>query len=352
MSDHIIIIIPVLNPNASFLATLNLVSELGFRIVVVNDGSRCEFKEIFAAASEIPRVTVLHHAENLGKGRALKSAFNHCLLNFPNAVGFVTADSDGQHSPQDINAVAETLVRNPDRIVMGCREFRKQKVPWKSKFGNLLTVKTFFWASGLKISDTQTGLRGIPSGFARKLMNCPGERFEYETNMLMSAARGRIRFMEVQIRTIYFDNNSETHFDPVSDSLRIYGILYRSIIFQFMKFVLSSATSALIDIAIFAILIRMFPLAVSVISARIVSGAFNYLANKIFVFRSQGKTAYTAARYLMLFLIIMSLSYLLTSGATALFPGINVVLLKAVVDVALFITSYIVQKTKIFNFGG
>src|SRR5699024_778674 len=111
--------------------------------------------------------------------------------------------------------------------------------------GNVLTKKIFSFASGLSLSDTQTGLRGIPYAFMKHLMNVSGERFEYEMNMLLECKVKNVQIEEVNIETIYIEQNSSSHFNPVLDSVKIYTV--------FLKYTFSSLTSFGLDILLFTI---------------------------------------------------------------------------------------------------
>src|SRR5882672_3322774 len=103
----VVVLIPALNPESSLVAYVRRLMELGFeRVIVVNDGSATQ--TVFDQLAEIGS-DVLHHAVNLGKGRALKTGLNHFLLHYPNHCGLVTADADGQHLPEDTVRVAEEL---------------------------------------------------------------------------------------------------------------------------------------------------------------------------------------------------------------------------------------------------
>ena len=120
------------------------------------------FAATFAAAARFPNVQLLRHAVNLGKGAALKTAFNYVLCAMPDAAGVVTADADGQHAPEDIARVAEALAAQPDALVLGARAFGAD-VPLRSRFGNIVTRGIMHALLGRKLADTQTGLRGIPA---------------------------------------------------------------------------------------------------------------------------------------------------------------------------------------------
>ena len=181
--------------------------------VLVDDGSGPEYRELFGRARSEYGAKVLHHAVNLGKGRALKTAFNECLQSDPDAIGCVTADSDGQHTAACIRKCMEAMAEHPMALVMGCRDFDGKDVPSRSAFGNKATRLVMRYMAGVAVSDTQTGLRGIPRGLMARLMNVSGERFEFETNMLLETKAAQVPILEVPISTIYLEKNRSSHFE-------------------------------------------------------------------------------------------------------------------------------------------
>ena len=357
--DIVAILIPSLNPNARLV---NLVSSLrklsDAPIILVNDGSRKENLHFFEDAAKLPDVFLLHHGVNLGKGRALKTGFNDFLMRFPNGIGVCTADGDGQHLPEDIIKCCEALKNNPHSLVLGVRDFSGHQIPWKSYFGNTLT-STVFRLFGMKISDTQTGLRGISADFMKQTMNSFGERFEFETVMLLDARDHHIPVLEVPIQTVYLDGNSETHFNPFKDSIRIYSVIIRRCLEQFLKFSISGLLSFCVDISLFSLLFYIIVprlglprLIVSVAIARACSLIINYFLNRNYVFRQNkrpdgtGKLATwkSFACYLLLCGFIMGMSYYLTRGFLFLFPSWNAVICKTSADVICFLLSFFSQK--------
>ncbi len=82
-------------------------------------------------------------------------------INDKETAGVLTADSDGQHTPECISKVIDALKKNTESLVLGVRCFGLDEVPWKSRFGNKMTEKTFKYITGVHITDTQTGLREI-----------------------------------------------------------------------------------------------------------------------------------------------------------------------------------------------
>lgn len=242
------VVIPAYEPDGKLLDLCRSLVESGIGdIVVVDDGSGKEYQPVFKAVQEECCGVVLRHAANMGKGRALKDAFNFLLNEREDLVGCVTADSDGQHTVKDILKCMEALEQDHNCFILGCRDFDQPDVPFKSRFGNKLTQKVCKGLCGIAVSDTQTGLRAIPKEFMEYLLNTSGERFEFETNMLVES-RGRFGIVEVMVETVY-DSKTEhkTHFDPVRDSIRIYKI-FGGI---FFKFLVSSFSSSILDILLF-----------------------------------------------------------------------------------------------------
>lgn len=188
-------------------------------MIVVNDGSTRGLGHLAAVEPLVERVLV--HPVNRGKGAALKTAFD-----FVGEADVVTADADGQHTPGDIVRVAEALKNQREGLVLGVRAFAG-KVPLRSRFGNWWTRLFFFLLTGLSVRDTQTGLRGIPAPLLKRVQALPGERYEYEMVMLADAKYHPQRPVEIPIETIYLDNNAESHFSPLKDTVRIYRALFR-----------------------------------------------------------------------------------------------------------------------------
>jgi len=137
---NIPIIIPAYEPDEKLVKLVEELNRAELKpIVVVNDGSdKDKFGGIFSKVRENGAV-VLEHAVNMGKGRALKTAFNYCLNRYEDLKGVITADSDGQHTLEDIRKCIDVLLRNPDTLVLGVRNFDESGIPARSVFGNKVT---------------------------------------------------------------------------------------------------------------------------------------------------------------------------------------------------------------------
>ncbi|WP_099361246.1 glycosyltransferase [Fredinandcohnia onubensis] len=344
--DNVAIVIPAYNPDRKLTELIGKIINANFKsIIIVNDGSKEECKEIFDELSRSEHCTLLNHAVNLGKGRALKTAFNYFLNTSPNLFGVITIDSDGQHSVTDMIKIAKKMNAYKNNLILGSRDFSLESIPFRSRFGNILTRHIFRFASGIKISDTQTGLRGIPTSFIRDLMNVKGERFEFEMNMLLECKERGIQVDEVKIETIYIEENKSSHFNPIIDSIKIYSV--------FLKYLFSSLFSFGLDILLFSFFLFLFKesfptyyIISATISARILSSLFNYTVNRNVVFKTDSN--YTIVKYYTLSICQMLASaffvYLIY-----LLIGQGEIFIKIVVDTLLFLVSFYIQREWVFK---
>lgn len=341
----IAVLIPARAPGPELFSLAEAIRAHGFgALLVVDDGGGAEFAELFASLVTQPGTHVLHHAANLGKGRALKTAFNYILTELPSLQGIVTADADGQHTAADIAAVAAALSSSAGappkaRIVLGTRAFGSD-VPLRSRLGNRLTRIIFRFLTGVQVADTQTGLRGLPLAVLPELLQLEGERYEYEMSMLAHLCRHGARPIEVPISTIYIDDNRSSHFDPIRDSMRIYFVLAR--------FYFSSLIAAAIDFAGFSLAFAVTGNVLASVAFGRVSSLVNFALNRKFVFNSRGRLPSSLLRYYILVVAIAGLSYLLIRVSVAWLHW-NVFAAKLVVDVLLSLVSFAAQRTYVFR---
>ncbi len=356
--SKISVVLPSLDPDEKLIAVVDGLLEYGFsHIILVNDGSKQENLHYFYdLAAQHPEITLLHHEVNKGKGAALKNAFRYFLANRPDGFGVVTVDGDNQHHPEDTRACCEHMLKT-GHTVLGCRDFTMDHVPARSRFGNQTTSLIFKVFVGMTISDTQTGLRAIPRGVLEELVEVYGDRFEYETNMLLAFKTKGIAFEEVKIRTVYIEENKSSHFRVIHDSWRIYKL----ILAHFFRYTLSSLTSAVVDTGAFAFLswalqgiLKGFALtAAAGITARVISSLLNFFMNQRLVFRTNISTKTAMIRYYCLALPQMAAQVLLTQGVYALFGipdtanGLRT-LLYAIVMTVLYFLSYMIQQRWVF----
>ena len=219
----IAVLLPVYNPDEKFLQLVEELSKRGFKVVACNDGSKESCDEYFRRAKVF--ADVIGYKDNKGKGYALKRGFEYIGNNLADEVDYiVTADSDGQHAIEDIERVAK-LTRKTDGIVLGMRDL-SEKIPIKSRIGNDMSKFVYTIVTGVYLRDNQSGLRGFPVRLCQWLQDIPGNKYEYELNVLVTAHKEGMKVTGIDIKTIYENNNKNTHFKPIKDTFRIQRSLW------------------------------------------------------------------------------------------------------------------------------
>jgi glycosyltransferase involved in cell wall biosynthesis len=292
-----VVLIPAYQPDQTLLEVVEKIKKLtstNTKIVVVDDGSvGAEATQIFTQLTKIAGTIVLKHPTNKGKGAALKTGFEYCILNYPGAGCIVTADADGQHRACDIvRVVREKLVT--EAAVLGVRKF-DSKVPLRSRFGNILTQTLFRIFFRSNVTDTQTGLRGLSIGQAASLLNIEANGYDFEFEALIRLAKGT-QITQVAIETVYEPGNPTSHFNPVFDSIKIYATFFRHL----------SATVLIgaLDYLMFVTLI-IFDLSVfwSLVVTRIISTLLYFFAAKKYIFKSSGRVIIEFFLFTMLVIV-------------------------------------------------
>ncbi|MBP1587430.1 MAG: bifunctional glycosyltransferase family 2/GtrA family protein [Clostridia bacterium] len=358
-----IILIPAYKPEESFVEFSRLLTERGHAVVAVDDGGGEAFRDVFRRVRELG-VDVVTHEVNRGKGRALKTGLQHIVDNYPETDFVVTADCDGQHKLEDIERIIDAEKSRPNAIIIGGRfQDKSVKIPFKSRLGNGVTRLLFRVATGLKIHDTQTGLRGLPATLFDKLLKLEGERYEYEMNMLLYMRDWDCDYVEIPIETVYINENAGSHYSPLRDSLRILA--------RIIKFAASSLVCFLLDYVLFILFSRFVfahgdknlstlmgldgkgffvtllgSISLSYILARIISSACNYTLNRRIVFKKG--TKHSAVKYFVLSAMIMLVGSLLT-GLMIRFLPLPGTICKIIVDSCLYFVNFYFQREWVFR---
>ena len=180
-------------------------------------------------------------------------------------------------------------------------------------------------------------------------MNVKGERFEYETNMLIETKNQNVPIREVEVDTIYIEENKTSHFNPVKDSIMIYAV--------FFKFIISSLSSSIVDLVLFSVFLmflegKMFGavsnIMLATVAARVLSAAYNFTVNYKVVFKSRNSAGGAVIKYACLAVFIMIASGFLVEQIYGLLM-IPEVLIKVPVDVFLFLVSFWVQREFVYK---
>ena len=338
MEDNTIVVIPSYEPDEKLICLLKeLKDKTSYNIIIVNDGSSDSYNSIFDRAEEY--ATVLKHSTNRGKGVALKTAFAY-IKSLGIKCNVITADGDGQHLVKDIINVSYRSREENNTITLGVRNFHKD-IPFRSRFGNKITTFIFKCACKKSISDTQTGLRCFSSDLIDYMLQVKGERYEYETNMLLETTSHNIQIKEVPIDTVYIEDNRSSHFHVLRDSYRIYK--------EIIKFSCSSFCSFLLDYLIYSLVVFWgCNILFANIFARIISSTFNFYINRKYVFKSKESLVRSYLKYFALAVFLLIINSAMLEVLTNILQ-VNKYISKVLVEMILFVVSLIVQKTLIFR---
>jgi len=340
---NIAILIPSFNPDKNLTdLVIKLSADSWNQIVIVDDGSSHESSHIFDKLKAVNNVDIINHSNNQGKGSALKTGIRYIDDNSKKLKGIITADADGQHLVEDIQKIAKSAQERENDVIFGVRSFGKN-TPFRSKFGNKLTKQLLYVFNGISVSDTQTGLRYLPISIFSELLALPGNRYEYELECLFAINKLGYDITQIQIKTVYIEDNKSSYFRPLVDSARIYLV--------FARFSISSLLSFGLDIALFALFLSYLQsIFIATIAARVVSGIFNFVLNRNFVFQVNKKSDLVkeSVGYVILWTVLAILSGLIVSFAQGS-PAYMVIPLKISVDLLLFFMAFYVQKNIIFK---
>ncbi|MBQ8828020.1 MAG: bifunctional glycosyltransferase family 2/GtrA family protein [Clostridia bacterium] len=356
-----VILIPAYKPDERFVEFVKTLKNKGLPVLCVDDGSGDEFCHLFDEAKELG-AEIIRHEVNMGKGKALRTGFEAIQSVFPEAEGVVTADCDGQHTPEDLMKVIDSMHENPKAIIIGGRFSGKDdEIPTRSKIGNTITRWAFRIATGLNIRDTQTGLRGIPAYLFSKMAELEGDRYEYEMNMLLYLKEWSIPYVEIPIATVYFDNNKGSHYNTFKDSWRIFKQLIKYCAASIFCLVLDYAAFIILGAFVFkggfdlsAVLTDILPencaflvknLSLAYLCARVISAIANYIINSRLIFKSKGTG--TVFKYFLLAVVVAFVG----SFFTELLINIVIpsVLCKIIVDLPMFFSNYFIQREFVFK---
>jgi len=338
--NSIALLIPAYNPTPALIDIARTVSShVPCPIVIVDDGSNEACQYIFDEVNSSNNVFIVKNNANLGKGAAIKSGIGFILKELLNVTSVVTADADGQHSPEDIIKIIKESKIHPTSFILGARRFTKD-VPFRSRLGNNISRIVYSIILGKKIEDTQTGLRSLPIDLARSSLNIASNRYEFETEQLALAARSGLNFIQVPIKTIYIDNNATSHFNPIVDSIRIYIAL--------AKYALSSLLTSLVDLIVFIIVL---PILNNVIYATLFGRTFaifvQFFLLKEFVFSADAKLKHFT--FFVIYVYTMGLVSGYLQIGLSYSAGFSPIPSKIIVESLIFVFNFFFLRQTIFS---
>ncbi len=337
---ELFIIIPAFNPGKIIKQVVAKTIKYASQLIIIDDGCDEKNKTTLKELANLQEVTLLTHQENQGKGFAIHTGIKYALEQ--GAQTIIMLDSDGQHRPEELAGFIDFAENKDFQLVVGART-EIEKMPLRSKIGNISMAKTFGFLYGQKLKDTQSGYRMMSAAFAQKFLdNVEPGRYETEMQMLMFAAKSKIHIDEIPITTQYFDGNSNSKFRPVADSLRVLG--------SFAKYSGVGFLSFLIDYSIFIALTSFFGVyfLYAHITSRIFSGGFNFFANKKYVFNHKQSTKTAFVKYLLAVVLSLSVSTVLLFLFVDFFT-LKPSIAKLVAEASTFLINYFVLKHFVFK---
>ncbi|MFZ0441816.1 MAG: glycosyltransferase family 2 protein [Methanobacterium sp.] len=221
----IFVVVPAYNEEKTIAKVIEDLMKMGLEIVVVDDGSNDDtYNIVESIIKEKKHVLLLRHLLNRGLGAALRTGIEAALMEDPDVV--VTFDADGQHDPQDILNVSRPIVNGEADVVIGERNFKE--MPSSKKFGNeVMNIITMMFY-GIKVKDSQSGLRAFNKKAAETII-INARDYGVSSEIIGEVKRHELKLKEVPIKTIYTDY-SMTKGTNTSEGLKILARLIMNIL--------------------------------------------------------------------------------------------------------------------------
>lgn len=211
----ICILIPTYNNSKTLERVINGALAYSDALIIINDGSTDETAQILTA---YPNISIIHIKDNKGKGNALRLGFETARLAGYNYA--ITIDSDGQHYPDDIPVFVAALQQSKeDLLLIGSRQMNQVGIPRKSSFGNQFSNFWFWFETGIKLEDTQSGFRLYPLHLIPKKLYT--KKFELEIEVIVRTAWRGVPIKNIPIKILYDPQERVSHFRPFKDFTRI-----------------------------------------------------------------------------------------------------------------------------------
>lgn len=227
--DKVIIIIPTYNPLQLFVQFVeNLLALQPEKIVIVNDGSDLRYASIFGELAQFRGIHIISYEHNMGKGYAIKAALQYIVTSEKNYSGVLTTGADNQHKISDIEKIIETKDLFSDGVIIGVREFRNDELPFMNFLGNRAASMLFELLFHKRLLDIQSGLRYIPKQDVPWVKKVPGQRYNFDTNMLIEAIHRKVPIYEVPIGEARMRKNSFTYYDEILNTKLILKQIWHS----------------------------------------------------------------------------------------------------------------------------
>ena len=214
---RIAVVVPHYNHPDTLPAVVAVALEYCRLVIVVDDGSDETAAQALSKLDE--RALLIRHRNNLGKGAAILSGLHRARKS--GASHIITIDADGQHFPEDLPLFIEAIRQDPEALIVGCRRFDAEQVPFASRFGRRFSNFWFRVQTGIKAGDTQSGFRAYPAALFETL-KCDEQRYAFENEILVRAAWAGIPIREIPVRVHYPEQDRHiSHFHRFWDNFRL-----------------------------------------------------------------------------------------------------------------------------------
>jgi glycosyltransferase involved in cell wall biosynthesis len=182
-------------------------------VVVCDDGSTDNTASIAKKAGAI----VISHKTNKGYGASIISLFNYAREN--NAEAMITLDGDGQHNPDQIPLLLNTMSQHNVDVVIGSRFLNNiVEAPGYRQRGIKIITSTANYGTNLKVSDSQSGFRAYSKN-AINAIHPTEEGMSVSTEILLKISNKGLSLAEVPI-TVSYDGDTSQH-NPISHGVSV-----------------------------------------------------------------------------------------------------------------------------------
>jgi glycosyltransferase involved in cell wall biosynthesis len=187
-------------------------------VLVVDDGS----SDQTAQRARDAGAEVIVHDQNRGKGEAIKTGLGYWMDREVMWVNLL--DSDGQHLPEEIDRFLTAAIATQPTFLIGNRMNNLAGMPFIRRVVNRYMSRQISRVCGQEIPDTQCGFRMLHRQLIPQVLG-GGDRFDYDTEVLIIASRRGYRIESVPITTIYTDQVSKIR--PLRDAIRFLKLMWR-----------------------------------------------------------------------------------------------------------------------------
>ena len=185
------VLLPIYNEERELAACLDRVlASIADEIIAVDDCSTDATPQILARYRD-PRLRVMCHPQNRGKGGGVRTALEHATGDY-----CIIQDADTEYDPRDYAKFLEPIEQGHVRVVYGARDLSTQ--PLIGHLGNkFLTIATNVFC-GTRLGDMETCYKVAPIALMREL-HLQSRGFEIEPEITAKIAKRGVKIAEVPV---------------------------------------------------------------------------------------------------------------------------------------------------------